>query len=266
MSGAGEEARRIQRRALRGFVRWVGSAGADSTLFEAPGVTAAVVPATPARSIVNSVVFDEPADLARAYDELAASYREAGVAAWSVWTPEYQRHAIELLTGRGHAFDGKPEAMTLDLASFASPASGDLDWDRDATFAELGAVNDSAYGLAPGDGIAAALRGDGGTDMRLYRARVGGEVASVLATIDHEDDVGVYFVATAAGHMRKGLAGRLLAVALSEARARGQRTSSLQSSAKGRAVYERLAYRAHFALHLYEWRAAAANADARSTP
>jgi GNAT superfamily N-acetyltransferase len=91
-------------------------------------------------------------------------------------------------------------------------------------------------------------------EVRLYRARVGGEAACVLGTIDHEDDLGFYFVATDPGHRGKGLASRLMAVALADARERGFSTSSLQASPMGQPVYERLGYEAHFRLNLYERR------------
>jgi ribosomal protein S18 acetylase RimI-like enzyme len=247
--------RAIQTRALRDLLRWLGGASAGATLWEAPGVTAAVVPATPQRSIINAVAYEDAASLGAAYDRLAENYADAGVAGWSVWTPDHDATAIELLTGRGHTFDGEPAAMTLDLRRFEPRDPGDLEWDAEASFGELGRINDEAYGHVAPDGIAEAMAGAAdGVPIRLYRARRDGETASVLATIDHDDDLGIYFVATRAEHGRRGLAGRLLAAALAEGRERGMRTSSLQSSAKGDAVYTRLGYERHFRLHLYERR------------
>ena len=244
----------IQRRALGDFLSWLGSGSDGATTWEAPGVRAAMVPATPQRSLINSVVFDDAGALAAAYDDLAAAYAAAGIEAWTVWTPEHDADAIRLLTGNGHTFDGEPLAMTVDLDDAQSPGPGDLDWDAECSFAELGRINDRAYGFEEGQGIARALAAPRAVSVRSYRALRDGETASVLATMDHGDDTGIYFVATAPEHMRQGLAGRLMAVALREARDRGMRTSSLQSSAKGKAVYERLGYRPHFRLHLYERR------------
>ena len=247
--------RAIQFRGLGDALRWLGGASEGASVWEAPGVVAAIVPATRERSIINSVVYEDVASLEAAYDGLLDAYAAAGVAGWTVWTPEEDADAITLLTSRGHTFDGEPAAMTLDLERFGSSDAGDLDWDAEATFEELGRLNDLAYGHAEGEGIAAAMtRAADDVPIRLYRARRHGETASVLATMDHDEDVGIYYVATAPEHGRRGLAGRLLGAALTEARERGMRTSSLQSSAKGEGVYARLGYERRFRLHLYERR------------
>jgi GNAT superfamily N-acetyltransferase len=249
------EAADVQRRGLRDSLRWLGAASEGASVWEAPGVTAAIVPAVAQRSIINSVVYDDVSALEAAYGGLVDAYAAAGVGAWDVWTPAFDAEARELLLARGHTFDGEPAAMTLDLDSFEEPGLGDLDWDAHASFDEVGAVNDLGYGHAKADGIAAAFgAAPDGFPIRLYRARRNGRTASVLATIDHGDDLGVYYVATAPEHGRQGLAGRLLAAALREARERGMRTSSLQSSAKGEPVYRRLGYVRRFRLHLYERR------------
>ncbi|MDQ2676634.1 MAG: GNAT family N-acetyltransferase, partial [Actinomycetota bacterium] len=132
---------------------------------------------------------------------------------------------------------------------------GGLDWDAAGTFDELGRLNDEAYGYERETGMARALLAptpDSG--IRLYRARYDGEVASVLGILDVEDDAGVLFVATPPRHRGRGLASRLLTAALIEARARGVRTSSLQASALGSPIYERLGYAARFRFHLLERR------------
>ena len=143
--------------------------------------------------------------------------------------------------------------MDLDLDAFKA-AAGDLDYDTEASFDELGRLNDAAYGYAAETGYARAMREAPEASDPLYRARSDGETASVMATIDHGDDFGIYFVATLERHQGKGLASRLLTAALLEARERGLRTSSLQSSAKGEGIYARLGYQRRFRLHLYERR------------
>jgi ribosomal protein S18 acetylase RimI-like enzyme len=239
---------------MRDFLRWIGSASAGASVVETPGLTAAIVPATPERSIPNSVVYEDEASLDAAYDEVATAYAGAGVGAWTVWAPESDRGAIRFLEGRGHAFDGEPAAMTLDLSELR-PAEGEIEWDERASFEELGRLNDEAYGFPAESGYAAAL-GEPRADlrMRVYRALDDGESACVMATIDHVDDLGIYFVATPERHRGKGLASRLLAAVLEAGRERGMKTSSLQASAKGAGLYERLGYTRHFRLHLYERR------------
>lgn len=253
----------IQLRAFADFVALLGGSAPGSRLVErGGGIRAAVVPAVPERSIANSVTYREAAALAEALEGLAAAYREAGVAAWTVWAPELDREALAALQRAGHSFDGRPLAMVLDLAGFEPPDPGELDWDVDADLPLLGELNDTSYGHRPEDGFAAAFRHrPPGLDLRLYQARVGGAPACVLATIDHAaasgaagPDCGIYFVATPARFRGRGLATRLLGVALGEARERGCATSSLQASSLGEPVYRALGYQPCFRFHMYERR------------
>ena len=77
------EAHRIQVRAMRDWLRWLGAASPGARVLEAEGVTASVVPKVPTRSIVNGVVYGTAPELEAALPELANSYEEAGVAAWT---------------------------------------------------------------------------------------------------------------------------------------------------------------------------------------
>ena len=143
--------------------------------------------------------------------------------------------------------------MTLELADLEERDDPALDWSNTGSPADLGRINDLAYGLPAESGMAPGLAAPG-PELTIYDARVGGEVACVLGTADHGSDLGVYFVATDPAHQGVGLAGRLMRVALTAARERGMRTASLQSSARGKPVYEALGFVEHFALHLYEKR------------
>ena len=98
----------IQRRGLRDWVRWLGASSEGARTLELDGITAAIVPASPQRSIINSLVYDSAGQLAAAHDQLATVYADAGIAAWSVWTPDFDAEATELLTAAGHTFDGDP--------------------------------------------------------------------------------------------------------------------------------------------------------------
>jgi GNAT superfamily N-acetyltransferase len=232
----------------------IATRSAGGSLFERDGVVGVVTPATPARSIPNSVTYRDASSLAAALDDLAAAYAAAGVGAWTVWTPEGDREAIALLEGAGHIFDGAPAAMTLVLGDLRATVPGDLDWDADADPAEVGRLNDLAYGFEDGSFGEALGTAPVAAPTRLYQARAGGEVACVLETIDSASDCGVYFVATHPRHRGLGLASRLMSIALDEARERGCETSTLQASPMGYPVYERLGYRAACRLHLYELR------------
>ena len=243
----------IQRRAMRDCVRMLGSSSPGAGVVERDGVTASVGPACPDRSIANSVTFEDPATLVGMLDELAGLYEEAGIEAWTVWVPDFDAETIAALEQAGHAFDGEPLAMALELEGWEAPPLDDLEWDTDLDPSLLGELNDLAYGLEPERGVGRALA-EPPEQVRLYQARVDGRPASVLATMDHDDDLGFYWVATDPEHRGRGLASRLMAAALADARERGMATSSLQSSALGRPVYERLGFAGDFRFHMYERR------------
>jgi GNAT superfamily N-acetyltransferase len=244
----------LQRRSLAAFVRLLGAGSKGAALFERDGVLGSIVPRCPDRSVVNSVTYEDPASLRAALPELAAAHDLAGVRAWTVWVPEDDRETAAMLEGSGHRLDSTPAAMTLELEHLVGPEPGDLDWDANAGPGDVGRVNDRAYGLPEptfGDALADLPREP---PLRLYQARVDGQPASVLGTLDNGDDCGIYFVATLQEHRGRRLAGRLLHVALAEARERGLRTSSLQSTKLGYPVYERLGYEALFTIQMWERR------------
>ena len=248
-----ERALALQKRGLHDWIAILGASSEGSRTLDADGVVAAIVPACPQRSICNSVSYESPEALGAALERLDAVYQEAGVAAWTVWVPEFDREAVELLEAAGHVFDGSPMAMSVELEGFAGPEVGDLDWDTDVDPPELGRLNDLAYGIAGPEGMAPGLSSPP-PDLRLYQARVDGSPACVLGTIDHDRDLGFYFVATHPDHRGHGLASRLITAAVIEARDRGMATSSLQGSAMGQSVYRRLGYGDDFTLHMYERR------------
>jgi len=244
----------LQRRGLAAFVRMMGRGSAGAALFERDGVLSAIVPACPDRSVVNSVTYRDAGSLEAALEELAAAHEEAGVRAWTVWVPEYDRDAAALLEAAGHQLDATPIAMVHDLAGLPDPDARGLDWDDRAAPADVTRINDHAYGFERPYFGAAMTSLPADLPLRLYEARVDGEPASVLATLDEGDDCGIYLVATLKEHRGGGLSRRLLHVALAEARQRGLRTSSLQATKLGYPVYERLGYEAICTLQMWERR------------
>lgn len=248
-----ERALAQQKRALHDWVAALGASSPGARTIDGDGVIGAIVPACPQRSICNSVTYDDAEALGAALERLDAVYEEAGIAAWTVWAPEFDREAIALLEGAGHVLDGTPMAMSVDLDRLVRADPGDLDWDTDVDAALLGQLNDLAYGIAGADGMAPGLSAPA-AQVRLYQARVDGRAVCVLGTIDHDRDLGFYFVATDPEHRGHGLASRLITAAADEALGRGLTTSSLQGSAMGRPVYRRLGYGDDFSLHMYERR------------
>lgn len=242
----------LQRRGLRDWIATLARSSEGARMVERNGVSAAIVPACSTRSIPNSVSYFDPAELLDSLDDLASAYADAGIEAWTVWVPEFARSTVDALERAGHAFDGHPAAMALELGRFEPAALGDLDWDTEVSGEDFGRVNDLAYGITE-RGYAPSLVTPPG-DLRRYQARVDGEVACVLATMDHDGDLGFYFVATDPRVQGRGLASRLMSAALIDARERGMRTSSLQASGMGEPVYRRLGYEVAFRLHLYERR------------
>lgn len=236
------------------FLRWTGAAP-DASVFERPGLVACLASSAPDRSIPNSVVAADPEALPRHYDDLARAYEEAGITAWTVWVPSDEPELESWLAEKGHAVDGDPAAMVLDLGRLRGLEPGDLEWDSEASPAELGELNDRAYGYTPEEGLAHVLAGaPRSSDVRLYRARVDGETASVLGTIDNGDDVGVLWVATPPEFRGRALASRLMSIALREALTRGMKTSTLQGSKMGAPIYERMGYETPFRYRLLELR------------
>jgi len=235
-----EELRRRAMAGVRDEVEAFGSAAPSSALIRRQGLLAAVVPATPQRSLFNSVFYAEPAALAREYDALADAYDSAGVRAWTVWVPDEDRETARLLADRGHLLDGAPRAMAIELTGLSGaprpPAGVEPGPIEPLLAAEL---NDRAYGLGE-DGFRAGLCGE--TAIRWHGAYVGTEPVGCVGTIEVGDDCCVTGVATPPEHQRRGIAGWLLWRALAEARERDMATASLQASKAGAPAYERLGF------------------------
>jgi GNAT superfamily N-acetyltransferase len=249
-----DEALARHRESLMSFTRLMGRSGEGAQVFERDGVVAAVSPAVPDRSVVNSVGYRDAEALGAALDDLAAAYENAGVTAWTVWVPEDDRDVAALLEGAGHHLDAEPVAMVAELAKLPDPEPAELDWDAKADPGDVALINDRAYGWPEGTFGGAMARFGEIDGLRLYQARVDGEPVSVLGTYDNGSDCEIYFVATEADHRGEGLARRLLHRALLDARDRGLTTSNLQSTKKGYPVYERLGYAPICTLQMWERR------------
>jgi len=220
-----------------------------------PGVVAALSPRTPGRSIFNSCVANDSEALSESIDELAAAYEDAGVSAWTVWVPDYDRPSADLLEQRGHVLDGSPRSMGLDLEDLQPPAQtppADAEL-VEIDLGEVGRINDLAYGIE-GPGWQMAVGRD--PDLRLHAlgAAVGDEPVSCAIAIDGDDDVCITAVATDPAHQGRGLAAAIVARLLGDGRDRGKRTGTLQASAAGAPVYQRLGFSDVGYIELWELR------------
>jgi ribosomal protein S18 acetylase RimI-like enzyme len=225
---------------------------AGGILFERDGVMATVLPEIPDRSVVNSVLYEDAAALANVLDELATTYREEGVRAWTVWVPGQDEAARSLLQEAGHVLDADPAAMVADLATVEPPRDDDPEPDPEPRLEDLGRLNDVAYGT--GDQLAKAIGEGEGDPAHLYLKKEAGEPIAGLVTADHEGDMSVWWVATAPAARGRGLASGLMRRALADGRERGNDISTLQSTKLGQPVYEALGYRAFGTCEMWERR------------
>jgi GNAT superfamily N-acetyltransferase len=233
--------------------RIIASHSEGGRAIERDGVFAAIVPATPKRSVSNSVIYSDSAALADSLEELAAAYDDAGVEAWTVWVPEDDAEAAAALEGAGHAFDASPRAMGIELDSFERPDLGELDWTGECDLATAGRINDDAYGYGD-DGFTPVIAALPGDQVHAYGAGVDGETAAVVLAIDAGDDTEIAWVATNEAARGRGLSSALMRQALWDARERGQRTSTLQATKLGAPVYERVGFRDLGELQMWERR------------
>lgn len=224
-------------RSLRGFVRDFACATPDGTALQSGGITAGIVPASPERSFVNSVVYEDAAELERRLPELASAYDEAGVEAWTVWVRGGDPAAIRPLEAAGHALDGEPMAMARLLEGIEPPGDG-LDFVRDPAPNDLAAVLAESYDWENAPRVLTGTY-DG---FHPYVALLDGRPVCSVAVHDQDGDAHVTLVGTVESARGRGLAPNLMRRALVDARERGCTTTTLVATKMGQPVYERLGY------------------------
>jgi GNAT superfamily N-acetyltransferase len=236
---------------MAGFFACIAGHSPGASVVRQDGLTAWIVPACPRRSIVNGVAYSDTGVLVAALAGLAAEFDRAGVNAWTVWTPDYDAEAGQVLERAGHVLDARPAAMVMELDDVEPPPAGTLDL-MEPDMVETTRVNDAAYGFA--SDFERAFSTVLPEPAHMYMARADGVPASTVVTYEQDGECGIYLVATLPEARGRGLATALMKHALVEARERGCTTTSLQASARGRLVYERLGYRDIGAMHMWERR------------
>jgi GNAT superfamily N-acetyltransferase len=256
------ELERRVRAGLPGELTLFGSSSPTARVQRMGGVIASVSPATPDRSLFNSVYADDSDEIEPVLGQLEATYEEAGVEAWTVWIPAGHRLGSEVLAARGHVLDGAPRSMGLEIAAFRPPER-ELPRGvevRSADMVETGPVNDAAYGL---DRVwETALAGEAAVDVRWVAAVEDGRPIACAGGIDGGDDVCITGVATLPDHKGRGLASLLIARLVADAEERGLRTATLQASRAGAPVYAKLGFRDVGNTEMWEKRAGAAESGA----
>jgi ribosomal protein S18 acetylase RimI-like enzyme len=234
---------------LRGFVRGFAGNTPGGSALETGGVTGGIVPSMRDRSVVNSVVYDDAAELEARLPELAAAYDEAGILAWTVWAHESDSAAIAALEAAGNRFDAEPMAMACELDGIKPPGGG-LDFVRGP---EPALVTDVLVDAYHWDTIRGALTGwyEG---YHPYVALLDGSPACTLAIHDHDGDAHVTLVGTLESARGRGFASMLMRQALADARDRGCTTTTLVATKMGHPVYARLGYRDLGRLQMWERR------------
>jgi ribosomal protein S18 acetylase RimI-like enzyme len=242
---------------MRAIFRLFARGAPESKFVELDGVDALVVPATPHRSVLNSVLYRDAERLGDALDELARTYERAGVRAWTVWVHPDDEDARRLLERAGHVLDATPTGMGLELKGFAPSAPEAANWTRAGDLAALLHVNDLAYGWGDTRPWTRALGDLPSEELSVYTASVDGKPASGLMVHQDEGDADVWLVATLDAARGRGLAPALLGRALVDARERGCTTSTLQATKLGEPVYAQLGYRTLGRLEMWERRGTA---------
>ena len=240
---------------MRHWYRLIGAGSEGARVIERDGVVAALVPASPERSVINSVVYETAGDLASAYDELAAAYEEIS-AAWTVWVHEGDGDAAGLLEGNGHVLDAAPVAMSVDLVAHPPqrPAAGELPpFTANGSLAEVGAINDRAYPWG-GDTFSRAFNRVEDGKVHIYVAHENGEPVACSAATDCGTNTEVQMVAVVPEARGRGLAGKLIAHSLADAVERGAQTGTLVASKLGYPVYEKVGFERLGVLEMWERR------------
>jgi GNAT superfamily N-acetyltransferase len=230
---------------------------AESTggrLWEGEGVSAAIVPGSPKRSFFNSVLYDDPAALVGSIDELDRIYGEAGVEAWTVWVPEADATVARALEEAGHRLDATPRAMAMPIDGLREPElDPELEIREEPDYELVSSINEVAYGFAPGE--FPVMRGDLSA-LRTYLGSIDSETVGTAGAFTNGTDCEIVFVAVLPEGRGRGISGRLMARAVSDAAVQGLETTTLQATKLGRPVYEKLGYADYGELQMWERRRA----------
>ncbi len=199
-----------------------------------PGAGIAVFPEAPERTFYNNALLERglgAAERRTALDAIERAYAAAGVTDFAVWAHEGDAAMGAELGRRGYVPAESTLAMGMALDALRPPPAIELgppDWSEYLRIMDV-----------PPGYLARA-------DQRTYHVlvgRLGGENVAAAMAFDHDGDCGVYNVTTLEHARRKGLGTALTLLHLRDARARGCRTASLQSTPMAEQVYASAGFR-----------------------
>ena len=206
----------------------------EAKLATHPGVTVAVFPTEPERGFFNNAILHAGLprpEVVAAIEAMERDYADAAITEFAAWVLEDDQIAVAELASRGFRVNESTCAMGLELDTFRAPepqlevTRGD--WAEYVRILDvpgfLPTADPSAYHVVVG---------------RLDGANVGSAMA-----YDHDGDCGIYNVGTEEGARRHGVGAAMTVRLLLDARARGCRTATLQSTPMGENVYASLGFR-----------------------
>jgi ribosomal protein S18 acetylase RimI-like enzyme len=210
--------------------------GATGAAFQRfPGVAAAVFPNDPERAVYNNALLERglgACERESAISAMEAAYDAAGVIRFATWVHESDAALRSDLERRGYTVSEVTRAMGMTLDDIRLPRPeielGPADWSEHLRLAGLprGFLN----GIDPGA-------------FHVLVASLGRENVSTAIALDFAGDCGIYNVGTLEPARRRGVATALTAILLHDARSRGCRTASLQSTAMAERVYAAAGFR-----------------------
>jgi ribosomal protein S18 acetylase RimI-like enzyme len=219
---------------LASWEEYARGAGAAS-LKRLAGVAAAVFPHGPEREVYNNALFERGLPETRrrdAIDAMEAAYSAGRVSRFAAWVHESDVAMQQDLDRRGYRVVEATRAMAMELDRIrVSKPKLDLapsDW---AQYRRVGE-------LPPG-----LLANVDPTAFHVRIARLDGESVTAGISFDLDGDCGIYNVGTRSHARRRGLGTALTALVAHDARARGCRTASLQSTPVAERIYAAVGFR-----------------------
>jgi hypothetical protein len=199
----------------------------DAGVRRLPGVTAAVFPSEPERSVYNNALLDRPDAVAA----MEVAYAEAGVTRFAAWVHESDEATRSALEGRDYRLDQTTRAMGMSLEDVRLPRPqlelGSVEWDEYLRI----------FGLPP-----SLLGRADRTPFRVLVAHLDGEKVAtdgVRPRQRHRDLQRRHAGARPEARPRH----RLTALHVHDALARGLRTATLQATEMAEGMYAAVGFR-----------------------